>query len=73
MSDQEQAILEQVLSFPARSRATLVEKILDSLDQPDPLIDEAWAKEAEDRINAYDAGELKGIPAEDVFKKYQSP
>ncbi len=70
MLDQEKAIIEQVLSFPPRSRAALVERLLDSLDRPDPSIDEQWAKEAEDRIEAYDAGKLEGIPAEDIFKKY---
>ncbi len=73
MLDQEQTILEQALSFPAKSRATLVEKLLESLDQSDPSIDEQWAKEAEDRIKAYDLGELQGISAEDVFKKYKKP
>ncbi|MGK7927564.1 MAG: addiction module protein [Spirulina sp.] len=71
MPDQENAILEKVLSFPAKSRAALVERILDSLDRADPSIDEQWAKEAEDRIKAYDAGELEGISAEDVFEKYK--
>ena len=71
MLDQEQAILDEALSFPAKSRAAIVEKLLESLDQPDPSIDEQWAKEAEDRIKAYDLGELQGIPAEEVFKKYK--
>ena len=71
MSDQEQAILDKALSFSPSSRAILVERLLDSLDKPDPSIDEQWAKEAEDRIKAYDAGELEGIPAEDVLSKYK--
>jgi len=73
MLDQEQAILEQVLSFSAKSRVALVERILDSLDQPDPSVDEQRAQEAEDRIKAYDAGKLEGIPADNVFQKYQKP
>jgi putative addiction module component (TIGR02574 family) len=71
MSEQEQAILDQALAFSAKSRAVLIEKLLESLDQPDPSIDEQWAQEAEDRIKAYDAGKLKGIPAEDVLAKYK--
>lgn len=73
MSDEEQAILDKILSFPAKSRADLAERLLDSLDRCDPSIDEQWAREAEDRIKAYDAGELEGIPAEHVFKKYRKP
>ncbi len=54
-------------------RVALVERILDSLDQPDPSIDEQRAQEAEDRIKAYDADKLGGIPADNVFQKYQKP
>ena len=71
MSEHAEAILEQALTLSPKDRATLVEKLLASLDQPDPAIDTLWAKEAEDRINAYEAGELDAIPAEEVFKKYK--
>jgi hypothetical protein len=42
-----------------------------SLDQPDSAIDKLWAKETEDRIDAYEAGEMEAISAEEVFKKYE--
>ena len=71
MSEQEEAILERALSFPAKARAALAEKLLASLDQPDPAIDKLWANEAEDRIKAYEAGEMKGISATEIVKKYQ--
>ena len=32
-------------------------------------IDTLWVKEAEDRMDAYDRGEIKAIPVEEVFKK----
>lgn len=38
MLDREQAILAEALFFTAKSRAALVEKLLESLDQPDPSI-----------------------------------
>jgi hypothetical protein len=31
-------------------------------------IDELWAKEAEDRIDAYDSGKMKAISLERFFK-----
>jgi putative addiction module component (TIGR02574 family) len=71
MSENAEIILKQVLTLSPKDRAKLVEKILASLDQPDPAIDALWAQEAEDRIDAYDAGELEAIPAEEVLKKYK--
>ena len=32
-------------------------------------IDEAWAIEAEDRIDAFERGEIAAIPAEEVFEE----
>jgi putative addiction module component (TIGR02574 family) len=55
-----------VILLHARS---LVEKLLASLDQPDKTIDELWAKEAENRIDAYEAGNIKAVSAEQVFGK----
>ncbi len=71
MSEHTEVILEQALALSPKDRAALVEELLASLDQPDPTVDALWAKEVEDRINAYEAGELEAIPAETVFKKYK--
>jgi len=71
MLEHTEAILEQALALSPKDRAALVEELLASLDQPDPTVDALWAKEVEDRINAYEAGELEAIPAEAVFKKYK--
>ncbi len=70
MLESTETILEQALLLSPKDRATLIEKLLASLDQPDRAIDALWGKEAEDRISAYEAGELTAIPAEEVFKKY---
>ena len=51
-------------------RAEIVEKILSSFEFPERRsIDELWAKEAEDRIHAYETGKIPSIPAKDVFDK----
>jgi putative addiction module component (TIGR02574 family) len=71
MTEQTQQILEQALALPPLDRAALVEGLLASLDQPDAAIDELWAREAEDRIDAFEAGELEAISAAEVFKKYE--
>lgn len=53
-------------------KAELVEKILDSFNFPKRQeIDTLWAKEAEDRINAYNQGKIESIPASSVFEKIE--
>jgi len=61
-------ILADVLELPPVERAELVENLLSSLEfQPRKAIDALWAREAEDRIEAFDRGERTAIPAEDAF------
>ena len=36
----------------------MIDELLASIDQPDPAIDELWAKGAEDRLAAYDRNEM---------------
>ena len=67
----EQQILKEALTLAPKNRASLVEKLLASLDQPDKAIDELWAKESESRIDAYEIGNMTAISAEQVFGKYK--
>ena len=60
-------LLEQALALPPHERATLVDKLLTSLDQPDPEILKMWSKEAEHRIAAFNAGKMESHSEEDVF------
>ncbi|MBU4199193.1 MAG: addiction module protein [Verrucomicrobia bacterium] len=70
MTVQTQEVLEKAIHLPPVERAELVEQILSSFDFPArEEIDALWAKEAEDRIAAYDRGEIKAIPASQVFEK----
>jgi len=71
MLEHREAILEQALLLSPKDRATLIEKLLASLDQPEVVIDDLWAKESEDRVSAYEAGKIKAIPSEEVIKKYK--
>jgi putative addiction module component (TIGR02574 family) len=64
-----EAVSAAALSLPAQDRAALAERLLDSLDDREQKeIDAAWAEEAEHRLQAYDRGELKAIPEEEVFR-----
>ena len=61
-------LLKDVLSLSATERIALVERLLSSLDFPDRKeIDILWGKESEDRIQAFERGEIPSFSAEDVF------
>ena len=69
-TQQVQQVLEKAIHLPPVERAELVEQILSSFDFPSRNeIDALWAKEAEDRIGAYDQGKIKATPASQVFEK----
>jgi putative addiction module component (TIGR02574 family) len=54
--------MNDALSLPPVDRASLIEELLASFDrQARAAIDAAWANEAEQRINALDAGETTAI------------
>lgn len=70
MSANSEQVLKEALALSSEERAALVEQLLATFQTPpDPRIDELWAREAEDRLDAYDRGELKAVPAEEVFSR----
>ena len=63
-------VLASAVGLPPVERAELVEGILASFVFPARAeIDAAWAREVEDRIDAYDRGDIAAIPADRVFEK----
>ena len=60
----------QAIQLPPDERMALVERILDSLDEPDASLDALWAKEADDRLAAYRRGEIRAVTYSDVVAKY---
>ena len=71
MSQAAEALSAQVTQLPPEERMEVVERILDSLDQPDAALDALWAKEADDRLAAYRRGEIKAVALSNVIAKYQ--
>ena len=63
----DESLIDSVLQLKPAERFQLLDVIYDSLDEPDPAIEEAWADEAERRLAAFKAGKTKVIPAEDVL------
>ncbi|MDI6815890.1 MAG: addiction module protein [Actinomycetota bacterium] len=61
-------ILAEALKLPPTERAELVENLLSSFEfESRKSIDALWAQEVEDRIDAFDRGEMTAKPASDVF------
>ena len=70
MSASSEQVLKEALALAPQERAELVERLLATFQSPpDPHLDELWVREAEERLAAYDRGELKAVPAEEVFDK----
>ena len=60
-------LLEKALRMTPSDKYTIIEGLLNSLDEPDKTIDDIWAIEAENRLKAYKAGNLKTVSYEEVF------
>jgi putative addiction module component (TIGR02574 family) len=54
-------------ALSAEERAKLAQSMLESLHSPLADIEAAWAQEIEQRVAAFDRGEIPAYPAEDVF------
>jgi putative addiction module component (TIGR02574 family) len=67
MSASLEMIKEQARALTVEERAELVEILLESLRSPLSGIESAWAEEIEQRVAAYDRGEIAAYAAEDVF------
>ncbi len=64
-------VLKEALTLKPAEKAELIDKLLSSLDNPDADIEAVWAKEAEDRIAAYERGEIKAVTLDRVFARYK--
>lgn len=71
MNQTAETLSAQAVQLPPEDRLALVERILDSLDEPDASMDALWAKEADDRLAAYRRGEIRVLTLSDVIAKYQ--
>ncbi len=71
MTTTAEALSAQAVKLPPEERMEVVERILDSLDEPDAALDALWAKEADDRLAAYRRGEVKALALSEVIAKYQ--
>jgi putative addiction module component (TIGR02574 family) len=66
MSDVIARIIHDAQQLPPAGRAALIDALISTLDAPDAAIQQAWAAEVEDRIDAIDRGEMPVIVASDI-------
>jgi putative addiction module component (TIGR02574 family) len=60
-------IFNEVSPLKPVEKLQLIDKILNSLNPSDKKLEDIWAKEAEDRIEAYDRGLISTVNEDDVF------
>jgi len=66
-------LLEEALLLPADERASLVEKLLQSLNLPtEAEVNQLWVEEAERRVSQIEAGKVELIPGEQVFARIRA-
>lgn len=60
----------EAMGLEIEARATLAARLLMSLDSPsDSELERLWLDEAERRLQDYRRGTVRGIPADDVFRR----
>ncbi len=65
-------LLSEVLKLSPVDKAQIVEDILSSFESRDGEgIDKLWEDEVENRISAYEKGQIKTKSLKDVFKKFK--
>jgi hypothetical protein len=62
MSKNGARVLEDALALPPDERAELADRLLSSLNtHRQRKLDELWAEEAEERIDAFERGEIRAV------------
>jgi putative addiction module component (TIGR02574 family) len=70
MSDKGQKVLEEALTLPPEERADLAATLIDSLDErEDEAVEEAWAREIQQRMREVESGAVKTIPWSEARKR----
>ncbi len=66
-----QELYQQVSHLSPMDKLRLAGLLLADLDTPDPNIDAIWRAEAQGRLQAYKARELKTVSYETVMQRYK--
>ena len=72
MSANAEKILQEALNLPPQDRAEVLQRLLATFQEaPDAELDKLWAQEAEDRLDAFDRGDLGSVSAGEVLARIE--
>lgn len=64
-------IITAVFELSIEERAQLAGRLLLSLDEPSESgVDRLWLEEAERRLREFRQGRIRGLPADEVFRRF---
>lgn len=66
-----EALIKELMMLDPKEKTDIIEWMLKSLDEPDEKIDALWKKESEERIDAYEKGDVTSVSVEEAFSKYK--
>jgi putative addiction module component (TIGR02574 family) len=72
MNEKVKALSQEARKLAPAERAALIDELIASLDRPDASLDAVWAREAEDRLAAYDRGEMATHTIPEVVTKLRA-
>ena len=64
-------IEEKILALNEVERVRLAEFIFDSLDKPDPEVEQKWIEESERRYQAYKEGRINPVSMNEIRQRYK--
>ena len=64
-------IREKILALNEVERVRLAEFIFDSLDKPDPEVEQKWIEESERRYQAYKEGRINPVSMNEIRQRYK--
>ncbi len=67
MSERAKIITEQALALPREEQEAVCRALAESLGMPHGAVDDAWYDEAEDRLAAYDRGEIPSVTLDEMI------
>jgi|AP95_1055475.scaffolds.fasta_scaffold25932_3 hypothetical protein len=70
MNVESQNILDRALKLSDSDKAIIIDQLRASLDQRYEAIDAKWGREAEQRVEDYNAGRLRSVSMEQLLPKY---
>ena len=71
MNEQVKKLADEASKLSPDERAELVEGILESFDPIDPSNDALWLAETQDRVQAYQRGEITAVEMDEVLEKHR--